>query len=295
MNIKSNQIFKDSDRLHKGYNFEMEVQSYLSDNDIEFNGNPSIWYDWLCRVEAGADITIDSPKGVIKLEVKFNGAHVYRSYLKRDYITRFEYANDEHRFIVTSNIEWYDSKDIEWLDRTYKIKVIELEDLEDNISKYFDDTLTNTMYLNVNNLIYYSKLVALKEASKPIISNLNVEPKSKTKLKNLNLSHNLLALSKNNIIKTRSLNEISKPELRQRSFFRLLYVYLNVNNIKGLISFIIFKRASKPIIVNQNIEPKYKTKLKKPNLRHKLLDIIINAISISNPLNKSKKLKEYYH
>jgi len=90
----------------KGYNFECELRDLAINNkftDFECNNLESI-QTWYRSIGKGADFKFHINGKLIEVESKYLDARCYRSWVLRDYITRFSYALNTMPIIVCNNI-----------------------------------------------------------------------------------------------------------------------------------------------------------------------------------------------
>lgn len=75
-------------RNEKGYYYEMRVQDLLLNNQIEFDGNPTNYEEWLRHTKTGYDIKVRDPRNGnwITVECKLTLKELYPSWFKRDWL-----------------------------------------------------------------------------------------------------------------------------------------------------------------------------------------------------------------
>jgi len=110
-------------RDQKGFDFELTVMRALDKiNNLRYRANPRTFYEWKHTIALGADIILP----FAEVECKFLKSRVYKSWIERDYIPRFNgYAKDQ---IIVTNWKWYIPIDCRKLLYRYKIKVMDLGD-----------------------------------------------------------------------------------------------------------------------------------------------------------------------
>ena len=156
-----------SERDVKGYNFEVLTSKLLDRYGIEYNSNPlgSI-IEWKKHQGRGVDFKI--PELNIELEAKSGYARIYRSWILRDWITRFSYHNEIRIVIVKPTLKLSD-KCLELL-FNYGINVIYPDSISYLISRA-------------------NKLIEAKSNEKEATNSKNEAKNSKSELAN-NIRHN---------------------------------------------------------------------------------------------------------
>lgn len=84
-------------RFQKGYLYEYDIWYSLDIHNVEYTSNPQIYSEWLKTTNTGYDLTVNTPKGKLKVECKFTTTPIFHSWFIRDWYSR------DADIIVTSN------------------------------------------------------------------------------------------------------------------------------------------------------------------------------------------------
>lgn len=78
------------DRNRIGFSFEYDQMYLMTIHDIDFQSNPPIYEEWLRdnHVLNGYDMLIHTPKGEVKVEIKYSNYPIFHSWFLRDWYSR---------------------------------------------------------------------------------------------------------------------------------------------------------------------------------------------------------------